>query len=613
MSSPTRPRVCPRRATLNPATGLLSWTPQPGQAGSYNLIVTASDGSLSGSEGVAIAVTPSVFPPVFVPLLPQYAREGTPITFTVVAADLDGDPLTYTLANTPSGATLNATSGRFTWTPAFGSAGDQTLHFSATNPGGKSATMDVVVHVAHVIRPPIVDTPNHQATLGLPLNFAVVATDQDAGTSLTYSALNLPVGATLNPQTGQFSWTPGPSQGGDFVVTLEVSDGQATTAQNILIRSSVQPQLPGVTLILTPSFPAIPGQKVTINAIASSVAPIASVIVLYNGQPLTLDANGRATVTAGSPGETLIQATATDQDGLVGTTSAYLKVRDPNDKAAPVVSFDPSTAYASFSKPGALLGTVSDSNLDSWTLQVATPDDPSFTLLASGRGTINDAAIAQVNPSQMTNGFYQLLLTATDISGRSSQARTQIEIHTATKPGDEVVTDADVSITLDGTPILIQRTYDPLTRSGSGDFGYGWTFTNRETNLQTNLPTTGQEDLGVFNPFQDGTASTWTCPRDSESAIRSRPRGSRSPARRSTTPPGRPIRASYTASSRSAQSSRSRPGNTTTSTRASPTTPAIPSSPGRAIRWSRPTGRSTRLTPRGTWSAKSRRAGLRFT
>ena len=54
-----------------------------------------------------------------------------------------------------------------------------------------------------------------------------------------------------------------------------------------------------------------------------------------------------------------------------------------------------------------------------------------------------------------------------------------------------MVTDADLSVNLDGTTVLIQRTYDPLTRDGTGDFGYGWSLTNRQTNLQTNLPATG--------------------------------------------------------------------------------------------------------------------------
>ncbi len=502
----------PTGASLDPATGLLTWTPQPGQAGSYTVQVTAGDGSMSSAETVSIDVTHTNYAPTFVPLLPQYAREGTPVQFTVVAGDVDGDPLTYTLTNTPANATLNAATGVFTWTPAYGQAGDHTLVFVATDPSGATATIDVVVHVAHVIRPPVVDTPNHQAALGVPLTFNVQATDLDAGTTLGYSAINLPAGATLDPASGQFSWTPGPSQAGDYVVTLQVSDGQATSTQNILIRASVQPQPPGVTIVLTPSFPAIPGQQVVVNAIASSIAPIASLTVTYNGQPLVLDANGRATITASAPGQALIVATATDQDGLVGTASASLKVRDPNDTTPPVVSFGTTVANSVLTTPTAIIGTVTDSNLDSWTLQIATPDNPNFTVLATGQAPVNNGTLAQLVPANLANGVYQLLLTARDISGRSAQAQAQIEVNTPTKPNDNVITDADVSVNLDGTTVLIQRTYDPLTRDGTGDFGYGWTLANRQTNLQTNLPATGHENLGVYNPFVDGTSIYLTLP-----------------------------------------------------------------------------------------------------
>ncbi len=156
----------PSGAGIDPATGLFTWTPQPGQAGNYAVLVTASDGSLSSSETVNINVTHTNFTPVFIPLLPQFAREGTLVQFSVVAADLDGDPVTYTLVNAPSNAKLNANTGLFQWTPAFGSAGDTTLQFVASDPAGATATLNVLVHVAHVVRPPLVNTPDHQATLG---------------------------------------------------------------------------------------------------------------------------------------------------------------------------------------------------------------------------------------------------------------------------------------------------------------------------------------------------------------------------------------------------------------------------------------------------------------
>ena len=390
--------------------------------------------------------------------------------------------------------------------------GAYNLQFTATDPNGGSASMSVTLNIAHVVRPPTLDTPDYQAALGVPMSFQVQATDLDAGTTLTYSAINLPSGATLNPQTGEFDWTPGPSQAGQYVVTLQVSDGEVSSSQNILIQASVQPHLPSVTIVLTPSFPAIPGQQVIIDAIATSVAPITSLVVTVNGQPVTLSANGEATITAGSPGQSLISATATDEDGLVGTATAYLQVRDPNDTTPPVVSFDSNVPYAVLSSPTAILGTVADSNLSSWTLSIATPSNPAFTMLATGNTAVNDGSLAELDPAGLANGFYQLQLTATDLSGRTATTTTQIEINTTSKPGNLLVTDPDLSVDLDGTTVLIERTYDPLNRDGSGDIGAGWILVNRQTNLQTNVATTGEEAYGVFNPFSDGTVVFLTLP-----------------------------------------------------------------------------------------------------
>ena len=85
--------------------------------------VTASDGSTSSTETVNITVTHTDFPPQFIPLIPQYGREGSQVQFTVVAGDVDGAPLLYNLLNPPDGSTFDASTGVFSWTPAYGQAG----------------------------------------------------------------------------------------------------------------------------------------------------------------------------------------------------------------------------------------------------------------------------------------------------------------------------------------------------------------------------------------------------------------------------------------------------------------------------------------------------------
>src|SRR5690606_10844513 len=136
-----------------------------------------------------------------------------------------------------------------------------------------------------------------------------------------------------------FVWNPGPGQAGDYVVTLIVGDGDATVRRSILVRALLEPIEPTVRLELTPSFPPVPGQTVLVHPVADSLSDIVSLRVWLDGQELTLDANGRATVTAGAPGKYEFVVTATDSDGGVKTIVQQLKVRDPADKTAPVVAF----------------------------------------------------------------------------------------------------------------------------------------------------------------------------------------------------------------------------------------------------------------------------------
>jgi hypothetical protein len=56
------------------------------------------------------------------------------------------------------------------------------------------------------------------------LTFTVEATDPD-GDALTYSASGLPAGASFDPATREFSWTPDYTQAGEYTVTFTASDG----------------------------------------------------------------------------------------------------------------------------------------------------------------------------------------------------------------------------------------------------------------------------------------------------------------------------------------------------------------------------------------------------
>jgi hypothetical protein len=75
---------------------------------------------------------------------------------------------------------------------------------------------------------------NKSTTVNKTLSFGISATDID-GDILTYSALNLPSGASFNPANLTFFWKPDYNQTGTFPLTFMVSDGTLTDSENINI------------------------------------------------------------------------------------------------------------------------------------------------------------------------------------------------------------------------------------------------------------------------------------------------------------------------------------------------------------------------------------------
>jgi hypothetical protein len=85
-------------------------------------------------------------------------------------------------------------------------------------------------------QPPVLDAIGDKSVdEGQSLEFTVSASDPE-GDNLTYSASNLPSGASFNPGTQTFSWTPGTGQAGTYSdVHFEVSDGEFVDSENITI------------------------------------------------------------------------------------------------------------------------------------------------------------------------------------------------------------------------------------------------------------------------------------------------------------------------------------------------------------------------------------------
>ncbi|MBN1841395.1 MAG: putative Ig domain-containing protein [Deltaproteobacteria bacterium] len=90
--------------------------------------------------------------------------ENSLLTFTVTATDPDGDTLTYSAGNLPTGSSFDADTQSFAWTPGYGSAGNYAVTFTVTDSGApaQSDSEQVTITVGDVNRPPTADAGDDQ-------------------------------------------------------------------------------------------------------------------------------------------------------------------------------------------------------------------------------------------------------------------------------------------------------------------------------------------------------------------------------------------------------------------------------------------------------------------
>ena len=111
------------------------------------------------------------------------AKEGVAYTYDVDATDPNGDTLTYSLTVSPSGMTINSTTGVITWTPTEGQVGENEVVVEVSD-GNKSTTQSFTVTVAETLLTSIVVLPSSMGIVaGSKKTITSVTAHYDNGTS----------------------------------------------------------------------------------------------------------------------------------------------------------------------------------------------------------------------------------------------------------------------------------------------------------------------------------------------------------------------------------------------------------------------------------------------
>ncbi|MGY0617770.1 VCBS domain-containing protein, partial [Vibrio sp. FJH11] len=438
--------------------------------------VSSTDGSASRDVVVRIVGT-NDGPVVSHALTNEVATEDTAFSFTVPSdtfTDIDiGDTLTLSTGSLPAWLHFDAATGTFSGTPTNSDVGSTQVTVTATDDHGAqiSTTFDLTVN--NVNDAPTL-TPIASVSVdedGQKASGQLIATDPDAGDTLSYSIANPVSGLTFNPD-GSWVFDPtdaayqslpaGQSQTLTIPVTVTDAAG-ATDVQNLVITvngtndgaviSGAGAQLKEDTAVSASGELEANGQ-LTVQDVDSGEAaftPITDVASDSGYGHFSLSANGQWQYHADNnqpaiqqlaAGEPLTDSiTVTSVDGTPHTIS--VTIEGTND--APIVAhsvvnqqIDEDSAFQ-FTLPSDTFGDIDHGD----TLMLSTGSLPTWLHFDASTGTFNGT------PTNSDVGSVPISVTATDSQGASVTTQFNLTINN-TNDAPVMTPIASVSVDEDG-------------------------------------------------------------------------------------------------------------------------------------------------------------------
>ncbi|MFM7887146.1 MAG: cadherin domain-containing protein, partial [Pseudanabaena sp.] len=173
---------------------------------------------------------------------------GNTFTYSLVAGTGSTDNASFAIANNEL---------RIINSPDFEAKNNYSIRVRTTDQGGLFYEKIFVVDISNVNEAPVLATIENQTiAVGTLLNLSAIATDPDRPTNLTYSLeSNAPTGASINPITGVFTWTPTESQAGTYTIGIRVTDDGNPSLSNVKTFQTVviNPNLAPTDLALSPN------------------------------------------------------------------------------------------------------------------------------------------------------------------------------------------------------------------------------------------------------------------------------------------------------------------------------------------------------------------------
>ena len=217
------------------AAGACTFTPAPNNSSSQSFVVRASDGSGGvGDATILILVAPVNDTPTVAPTSVSTAEDNA-ASVDLIAVDVDGDTLTWSLKQAPLHGTVSCTSGgSCTYSPAANYNGADSFDAEVNDGSGGRVRITVPVSVSAVNDAPSAPTANVSLNEDGSRSFNLAATDLD-GDPIAYSVGTSTLGVLSCSGSGVCSFVANPNANGTSTVAYSASDASTTTSGAIVI------------------------------------------------------------------------------------------------------------------------------------------------------------------------------------------------------------------------------------------------------------------------------------------------------------------------------------------------------------------------------------------
>lgn len=229
----------PANGTLtSSASGLVTYTPNPGFFGTDSFTYSVSDGSLSATGTVTISVDEVNEAPVAVDDSVS-VDEDSAVVIAVLDNDSDPDNDTLTVSAFGQGAdgTVTNSNSVLTYTPNANFHGTDSFTYTISDGRGGVATATVSVIVNAVNDQPVASDDSISTDQDVAVSINVLDNDNDVdGDNLSLSGVSDPANGTLTTSAnGEVTYTPNPGFFGADSFTYTVSDGSLSATGSVAV------------------------------------------------------------------------------------------------------------------------------------------------------------------------------------------------------------------------------------------------------------------------------------------------------------------------------------------------------------------------------------------